>query len=102
MDETTRLELVDPDTNTRKFWQISVRGGKLTRQWGRIGTLGQTKTEDCRTKDDAYSRYRSDIQGKLNKGYAKVEETKYGTEERFTEQEIDVSKDNLLMLIENL
>lgn len=102
MDEMTRLELVDPDNNHNKFWQANVRGNVVTKQWGRIGSLGQTKVDNFPSKDNAYSNYLREIEGKERKGYKRVDEKKYGTEERFTETEIDVSRDNLRLMIENL
>ena len=63
-----RYEMVNPDTNTDKFWSCTYdkKNNLYTTSWGRNGTAGQYKF--CLTEDEAYKK----INEKISKGYVKV------------------------------
>jgi rhodanese-related sulfurtransferase/predicted DNA-binding WGR domain protein len=62
-----RLEFVDEETNTNKFWEIwSLSDGRFIVSWGRIGT--HQPPSQTVTREVADKRY----QEKLNKGYREV------------------------------
>jgi rhodanese-related sulfurtransferase/predicted DNA-binding WGR domain protein len=61
-----RLELVDQETNTNKFWEIwSLSDGTLEANWGRIGNKPQSQIVSREVVDKRYME-------KLNKGYRQV------------------------------
>ena len=62
-----RYELIDPDRNMKKFWEVLEEvSGVFVVRWGRIGTTGQSQTVDEHT---AYKRATE----KMAKGYELVE-----------------------------
>jgi len=55
--------------SSSKFWEISVSGNKLTKRWGRIGSAGQTTTEDYSANGMAVHVAQAQINDKRKKGY---------------------------------
>ena len=56
--QPVHLRRIDPAQNMRRFYSLSVQptlfcGASLIRDWGRIGTRGQTIMETFDTADDA-------------------------------------------------
>jgi len=62
-----RLEMVEG--TAAKFWEVSVKGTKLTTTWGRLGSAGQSKTEEWKYAEDVADRY---VSKKELKGYKRV------------------------------
>lgn len=56
----------------RKYWEVGVQGSVLVRHWGRIGTAGQVKREECYTPGRALSRQSDLVIEKRAKGYKEV------------------------------
>jgi predicted DNA-binding WGR domain protein len=67
----SRYELIEG--TSRKFWDVSLRGTKLTVRWGRIGTEGQSKVFEFPTAAAAGDRQTELIREKTAKGYRPVE-----------------------------
>lgn len=55
-----------------KFWQLSVRGKDVTVVFGRIGTLGQTKTKTHASAEAAKKEAEALVREKEKKGYREV------------------------------
>ena len=55
-----------------KFWEVSVDDKVLIVKWGRIGTVGQSKTKSFPSNDLATQEERALIAEKLAKGYVAV------------------------------
>ncbi|MGB3208216.1 MAG: WGR domain-containing protein [Crinalium sp.] len=68
------LECRNVFTNTYKFWQAEINADnyQLTVKWGRIGTIGQSKTHQCNSVRDAESKLEQLKREKLNKGYTEL------------------------------
>lgn len=62
-----RFEFVDG--SSAKFWTIWLEEQSHTVQFGRLGTLGQTKTKEFGTREQAEASYRKLVEDKLKKGY---------------------------------
>ena len=41
---TTHLEYHDKKANSKKFWEITVKGKTITRRYGRVDTKPQVRT----------------------------------------------------------
>ncbi len=65
-----RFELVDGSSS--KFWQIEREGSKLTIQWGKIGTAGQSQVKDFPSDAKALAERDKLVTEKTKKGYAEV------------------------------
>ncbi|HRI69800.1 MAG TPA: DUF4132 domain-containing protein, partial [Polyangium sp.] len=65
-----RFELVEGSSN--KFWQIEQDGPKLTIQWGKIGTSGQSQVKDFSSDVQATAEHDKLVKEKTKKGYAEV------------------------------
>lgn len=83
MSDTVHLRRIDAEQNMRRFYRISMQPGlfgdvALIREWGRIGTRGQSKEEwfeneaaaqhagDTLTKQKQRRGYASDASSLLN------------------------------------
>ncbi|MBX9694596.1 MAG: DUF4132 domain-containing protein [Cyanobacteria bacterium] len=58
--------------NSSKFWKIEQIGAAVTTWWGRIGTLGQSKTKVLASEEAAIREYEKLISEKTRKGYQEV------------------------------
>ena len=67
---TTHLEYHDKKANSKKFWEITVKGKTMTRRFGRIGTKPQTRTNEFDTPAAAKKEAAKLIAEKRGKGYA--------------------------------
>ncbi|MBK9263149.1 MAG: DUF4132 domain-containing protein [Polyangiaceae bacterium] len=65
-----RFELIEGSSS--KFWQIEQDGPKLTIQWGKIGTAGQSQTKDFPSDAKATAEHDKLVKEKTKKGYAEV------------------------------
>ncbi len=65
-----RFELVEGSSS--KFWQIEQDGPKLTIQWGKIGTSGQSQVKDFSSDAQATAEHDKLVKEKTKKGYAEV------------------------------
>ena len=65
-----RFELVEGSSN--KFWQIEQDGPKLTIQWGKIGTSGQSRVKDFASDAQAIAEHDKLVKEKTKKGYVEV------------------------------
>ena len=68
------LRRIDPTKNMRRFYSLSVQptlfgGASLIRDWGRIGTRGQTMMETFDTADDADLAFDRLLRSKRRRGY---------------------------------
>ena len=68
------LRRIDPAQNMRRFYSLSVQptlfgGASLIRDWGRIGTRGQTMMETFDTADDADLAFDRLERSKRRRGY---------------------------------
>ena len=57
---------------SNKFYEVLVEGSIVTFRWGRIGTAGQSKTEDCGDHYSACHSADQQFQTKLDKGYVEA------------------------------
>ena len=72
--EPVHLRRIDPAQNMRRFYSLSVQptlfgGASLIRDWGRIGTRGQTMMETFDTADDADLAFDRLDRSKRRRGY---------------------------------
>ncbi|WP_420408036.1 WGR domain-containing protein [Hoeflea sp.] len=72
--EPVHLRRIDPAQNMRRFYSLSVQptlfgGASLIRDWGRIGTRGQTMMETFETAADAARALRRLERTKRRRGY---------------------------------
>ena len=72
--EPVHLRRIDPAQNMRRFYSLSVQptlfgGASLIRDWGRIGTRGQTMMETFDTTDDADLAFERLERNKRRRGY---------------------------------
>lgn len=65
-----RFELVEGSSS--KFWQIEQDGNKLTIQWGKIGTAGQSQVKDFPDDAKATAEHDKLVKEKTKKGYSEV------------------------------
>jgi DNA ligase-1 len=72
-----RFELVDG--SSRKFWEVSRKGGSVVVRFGRIGTDGQTQTKDFPDENAAEKHATKLIGEKVGKGYQEVNEPPSGS-----------------------
>ena len=79
MTDTVRrcFELIQPATNTNKFWTVQVWGACVYVTYGRIGTKGQTQVKSFATVAGAVGYARDMVTSKKNKGYVEVISGKY-------------------------
>jgi predicted DNA-binding WGR domain protein len=57
------------DDKQRKFWRIKVVGKKLVREWGQLGTEGQSKTESASSPAEAQAKAAKLAAAKRKQGY---------------------------------
>src|SRR4051794_1329481 len=57
---------------SNKFWAISLFKNSYTVTYGRIGTIGQSKTKELATPDEAQKAHDGLIQTKLREGYTEI------------------------------
>lgn len=57
------------DDKSHKFWEISRRGRKVTRRWGRVGATGQKQIKDLDPAEQPKVFVERAIAEKLRKGY---------------------------------
>lgn len=65
-----RFELVEGSSS--KFWQIEQDGNKLSIQWGKIGTAGQSQVKDFPDDAKATAEHDKLVKEKTKKGYSEV------------------------------
>ena len=64
------FEFKDKAANSFKFWQIELKGKKVTIQYGRIGIANPASMiKEFGTPDDAKKYSDTVIREKMNKGY---------------------------------
>jgi predicted DNA-binding WGR domain protein len=61
------LEFQDKDSS--KFWEVSVVGKKVTVNYGKIGTNGQSTVKEFSTPTEAKAHAEKATSEKLKKGY---------------------------------
>jgi predicted DNA-binding WGR domain protein/outer membrane protein assembly factor BamB len=67
--EVTYLEFCDPDSNSHKFYEVSVVQATLTIRFGRVHSQGTTQTKTFTTVEQARSQAQKRIREKQRKGY---------------------------------
>lgn len=65
---------IDPSQNMRRFYTLAIQptlfgGASVIRNWGRIGTGGQSMTETFDNSEDAFSASRRLERMKRRRGY---------------------------------
>ncbi len=60
------------DSKSHKFWNIKRTGSKVTTNYGRIGTTGQTKVKELADSAAATKEFEKLIKQKTSKGYEEV------------------------------
>lgn len=60
------------DAKSHKFWNIDLRGEKLTVTYGRIGTAGQTQSKEFADAAQARKEHDKLVKEKLAKGYTET------------------------------
>ena len=70
--ESCRRRFEYADANSKKFWELTLRGAEVTVHFGRIGTSGQGETKTFPNAEAATKHADSKIREKLNKGYLEV------------------------------
>lgn len=58
--------------NSKKFWNISLKGKSFTVTYGRLGSEGQTKTKEFDDTAKAKKEHDKLVQQKLDKGYVET------------------------------
>ena len=76
---TCLMTRLDAARNMARFYLLSLEpdlfnGTALTRNWGRIGTRGQTRIELFQSADEAKRRLSSLASRKLRRGYRRIDE----------------------------
>ena len=71
-----RLLRIDPSCNMRRFYRMTVLRdlfgrASLVREWGRIGTSGQSLTESHEDEGQAINALMKRARAKQNKGYVR-------------------------------
>lgn len=61
--------LVFQDAKSNKFWNLETSGKKFTTSWGRIGTIGQSKTKSFYNNQRCEQEAKKLIASKIKKGY---------------------------------
>lgn len=61
------------DGVSHKFWEISRKGSKVTKSWGRVGTDGQQQVKDLGSSEKAKTFVEKAIAEKLSKGYVETD-----------------------------
>lgn len=74
----TYLEYADEKSN--KFWQIEVDGASHVVQYGKTGTIGQSKTKTFDSEKEAVKDAQKLIASKKNKGYQAVGQQQKATQ----------------------
>ena len=69
-----RLEFIEG--NSRKFWEVTCRGGELTTRFGRIGSPGQTHSKQLPDAESAAKEAHRLTAEKLRKGYQEITDPK--------------------------
>lgn len=72
--DSVHLRRIDPAQNMRRFYSLSIQptlfgGASLIRDWGRIGTRGQTMMETFDSADDADLEFDRLERSKRRRGY---------------------------------
>jgi predicted DNA-binding WGR domain protein len=67
--ETRRVVNVNSETNTKKFWQVTVNGKSAHIQWGRIGAAGNSQMKNFPLPQKALNFAQEALNSKLAKGY---------------------------------
>jgi predicted DNA-binding WGR domain protein len=92
----TRLEFIDPTSNSFKFYEITTTpDNQVTTRWGRIGSIGQTKTYTYASKWAAQEKNLSLANNKLRKGYFLV------VEEALSVEAVEAVEENEKIIAEN-
>ena len=63
------VSLESPSVSGGKFWKAKLNGNKVTTQWGKLNTNGQTKEFTFDTPAEATMYYTKKVNEKYNKGY---------------------------------
>ena len=72
-----RLTRIDPDQNMRRYYHLSLQPGLfgdigLVREWGRIGTRGQSKTDWFSGSVEAEAASAKLMRQKQGRGYREL------------------------------
>lgn len=70
----TRLEYIDLAYNHYKFWEAELSHSctTLITRWGRIGTAGQSKSDEFASHSSAFQEFQKKVAEKRRKGYQEV------------------------------
>ena len=81
--DPVHLKRIDPEQNMRRFYCLTVQptlfgGASLIRDWGRIGTRGQTMMETFDAAEDADKAFDRLERAKRRRGYRDASSREYG------------------------
>ena len=62
------------DEKSQKFWIIENNSLHITTNYGRLGTVGQTKEKKLPTEEEAFKEFEKLIKEKIQKGYIETDE----------------------------
>ncbi|WP_109366706.1 WGR domain-containing protein [Ochrobactrum soli] len=73
------LHRIDPERNMARFYHLRIERDLfglwvLHRNWGRIGTFGQTKVQSFADRSDAEKHFDKMMRLKVRRGYLHMEE----------------------------
>ncbi|CUX54657.1 MULTISPECIES: WGR domain-containing protein [Agrobacterium] len=77
---TIHLRRIDPSQNMRRFYVLAIQptlfgGVSVIRNWGRIGTNGQSKIETFGGEDEAWQAFGRLARTKRRRGYRSADPT---------------------------
>ena len=70
----TERSFVFQDEKSERFWIITKKGKRITVNYGRLSTSGQSLTKTFDTKDECRAEFEKRINEKLEKGYKELSE----------------------------
>ena len=80
-NDPVHLCRIDPGQNMRRFYTLAIQptlfgGASVIRNWGRIGSNGQTKVETFDAQEDAHMALSRLERAKRRRGYRDVQRSR--------------------------
>ena len=69
MPKTEWQKFIFTSGNSNKFWEVAVNESVLETRWGRVGTIGQSKSKSLDSPESAIAEMEKLIRQKTKKGY---------------------------------
>lgn len=67
--KAVKVTLTNTEGSHNKFWSVYQDGSKLVKQWGKVGTNGQTQTQEFANSAAAKASMNLQMDAKIKKGY---------------------------------